>query len=195
MPEQQIAQLNSRISPRRFAKELLRKSKLLVSVYDGSFTSIDPQPESPFTPGKDPLLAQINTLLAAATNSYIREQLKFETDIPYEILNLEVSHRWNWRSGLDSSQGFAGVAENLKNSMSTNKELKVLIAHGVFDLVTPYFGSVIVTRQMSLNSIIAPNLSLKTYNGGHMFYTKDKARNTFFDDVKQFYTSTAIQTK
>jgi carboxypeptidase C (cathepsin A) len=189
LQEQQIAQLNSRISPRRFAKELLRKSKLLVSVYDGSFSSIDPEPAYPFAPGKDPLLIQINTLLAAAFNSYIREQLKFETDIPYEILNSEVSHRWNWRSGLDSAQGFAGVAENLKDSMSTNKELRVLIAHGVFDLVTPYFGSVIVTRQMSLDPAITSNLSLKIYKGGHMFYSNDTARKTFFEDAVQFYTS------
>jgi len=195
VPEQQIAQLNSRISPRRFAKELLRKSKLLVSVYDGSFTSIDPEPAYPFASGKDPFLVQINTLLAAATNNYIREQLKFETDIPYEILNSEVSYHWNWRSGLDSAQGFAGVAENLKKCMSTNKELKVLIAHGVFDLVTPYFGSVIVTRQMSLDAVVAPNLSLKTYNGGHMFYSNDTARKTFFEDVEQFYTSDTIRTK
>jgi len=187
LPAQLVEQLNARISPRRFSKELLRDSGLLVSVYDGSATAIDPEPASPFPPKDDPLLVQLNTLLAATFNSLIREQLKFETDIPYEILNREVSNRWNWHSGMDAAQGFIGVAGNLKNSMSVNKELKVLIAHGIYDLITPYFGSVIVIRQMALNPAVAANLSLKIYKGGHTFYTNAEARNLFFKDAEQFF--------
>ena len=189
LPLQRVTKLNSRVSPRLFAKELLQESGRLISVYDGSVTSIDPNPSSPFSPGIDPYIVQLNNLLAAAFNSYIREQLKFETDIPYKILNREVSRNWNWRSGLDGAQGFTGVASNLRKSMSINKELRVLIAHGIFDLVTPYFGSVIVSKQMLLDSAIAPNLSLKNYEGGHMFYTNEEARMRFFEDTRQFFTS------
>jgi len=191
LPAPRLAQLNARVSPHLFAKELLRDAGRLVSIYDGSITAIDPDPASPFPPGKDPLLVQLNTLLAAAFNSYVRDQLKFETDIPYNILNWKVSGRWNWRSGLDREQGFSGVAGNLKDSMSGNKALKVLIAHGVFDLITPYFGSEIVTRQMALDPAIAPNLSLKVYEGGHTFYTNAASRRQFFEDAKQFYTTAA----
>jgi carboxypeptidase C (cathepsin A) len=120
-------------------------------------------------------------------NSYVREQLKFETDIPYEILNKEVSKNWNWKSGLEWGQGYVGVAENLKHSMSINKDLQAFIAHGVFDLVTPYFGSVVVIRQMSLDPAIAPNLLLKVYEGGHMFYTHAGSCEMFFEDTKQFF--------
>jgi carboxypeptidase C (cathepsin A) len=192
LPAQRLAQLSGRVSSGLFAKELLRDDGLLVSLYDGSVTAIDPEPASPFPPGKDPLLVQLNNLLAAALNSYIREQLRFTTDIPYEILNYDVSKGWNWRSGLDGAQGFAGVAENLKSSMSVNQELRVFIAHGVFDLVTPYFGSVIVAGQMALDPAIAANLSLKVYEGGHMFYTNAKARQRFFADAEQFFTPAAV---
>jgi len=187
LPAQRLAQLNARVSPRIFSKELLRQEGRLVSLYDGSVTAIDPDPASPFPPGKDPLLVQLNTLLAAAFNGYVREQLKFETDIPYEILNVEVAHRWDWRSGLDGPQGYVGVAGNLKNAMSLNQQLRVFIAHGIFDLVTPYFGSVLITDQMALDPAIVSNLQLKVYPGGHMFYTHDKARQQFYTDVRQFY--------
>lgn len=187
LPVQRVARCDARISPRRFSKDLLRDANRLVSVYDGSFTAIDPDPASPFPPADDPLLVQFSTLLASAFNSYVREQLKFETDIPYEILNRKVSHQWDWRSGLDGNQGYAGVAENLKNSMSRDKDLKVLIAHGIFDLVTPYFGSVLVTRQMLLDPAVASNLSLKVYEGGHMFYTHPAARRQSFEDAENFY--------
>lgn len=189
LPLQRVAQLKSRVSPFVYAKELLRESGRLVSVYDGRITSIDPNPSSPFPPRKDPFLVQLNNLLAAAFNSYIREELKFETDIPYKILNWEVSRSWNWRSGIDGTQGFTGVAGNLKKSMSVNEELRVRITHGIFDLITPYFGSVIVGRQMSLDPAIASNLSLKNYYGGHMFYTNDDARIRFFEDSRQFFMS------
>jgi carboxypeptidase C (cathepsin A) len=189
LSEERVARLHARIPPALFAKELLSDKRRLVSQYDGSWSSIDPEPASPLPTGNDPLLVRLNTLLAAALNSYVREQLKFETDIPYKLLNRKVSEKWNWISGLERRQGFVGVAENLKRGMSVNKELKVLIAHGVFDLVTPYFGSVIVTRQMALDPAIATNLRLKVYPGGHMFYTHPTGRLRLFEDAQRLFES------
>ena len=189
LPEPQVARLRARVPPRLYVKELLRDERRLISLYDGSWTAIDPKPSSPLPPEEDPLLLRINALLTAALNSYMRMELQFETDIPYIVLNEEVSKKWNWRSGLESGQGFIGVAGNLKKSMSINKDLKVLMAHGVFDLVTPYFGSEIVARQMSLDPAVSANLTLKVYEGGHMFYTHTAARLHFFEDAGSFFRS------
>jgi len=177
-----------RIRPALFSKELLRDRERLVSVYDGSRTSIDPDPAFPLPSGQDPLLLRINAQLAGAFNHYVRDQLQFETDRAYELLNKEVFRSWNWSSGIASSQGFVGAAQELKRCMSVDIHLKVLIAHGVYDLVTPYFGSVLVTRQMSLDPAIADNLSMRVYGGGHMFYTHDSARIRFFEDARRFYS-------
>lgn len=187
LPADRAARLKARIPAFLFSKELLKKSGRLISLYDGSFTAIDPDPASTLPPREDPLLIQLNTLLTAGMNSYVRQQLKLETDISYEILNKEVSKKWNWKSGLEWGQGYVGVAQNLKHSMSINKDLKTFIAHGVFDLVTPYFGSVVVTKQMSLDPSIAPNLTLKVYEGGHMFYTHTVSRDIFYEDGRQFF--------
>jgi carboxypeptidase C (cathepsin A) len=73
--------------------------------------------------------------------------------------------------------------------MSLDENLKVLIVHGVFDLVTPYFGSVLVVRQMALDPEIRSNLNLKVYEGGHMFYTHPNGRTHFFEDARQFFRS------
>jgi carboxypeptidase C (cathepsin A) len=178
---------NARIPAFIFAKELLKDENRLISLYDGSHSSIDPEPADPFSQIEDPALVRLNILLTSALNSYIRDRLKFKTDIPYLVLNSEVSKNWNWKSTLDWGQGYAGVAENLKKSISMFEEMKVLIAHGVFDLVTPYFGSVVIIRQMSLDSRIASNIILKVYDGGHMFYTHSKGRMDFFKDAEEFY--------
>ena len=187
LPADQVARLQARIPAFLFVKDQLQKSGRLISLYDGSYMAIDPDPSSPFPLREDPLLIQLNTLLTAGMNSYVREQLKLETDTPYEILNKGVSKKWNWKSGLEQGQGYVGVAENLKHSMSINKDLKAFIAHGVFDLVTPYFGTVVVIRQMSLDPAITPNLLLKVYEGGHCSTRMLRAgicflkmRNSFF---------------
>jgi carboxypeptidase C (cathepsin A) len=75
--------------------------------------------------------------------------------------------------------------------MSWNPGLKVLVAHGLFDLVTPYLGSVVVIRQLALDPQVAGNLTLKVYPGGHMFYTNEEARRRFFEDAQQFFPTLA----
>lgn len=183
LPAEEIARLRARIPASFFAKRLLRQEERIVSLYDGSFTAIDPNPGRPLHRGEDPLLSHLNAALTTAFNSYVRRELRFETDIPYELLNRTVSRQWNWQSGIDGQQGFVGVADNLKDAMSADGNLRVLLAHGVFDLVTPYFASEIVTRQMSLDSAVAPNLSLRVYEGGHMFYRREASRRGFRDDA------------
>jgi carboxypeptidase C (cathepsin A) len=187
LPEKEIFRLNGRIPSYQFAKLLLISEHRLISVYDGSWTSINPEPASPLPIRQDALLVKLNAILAAAMNSYLRKDLRFETDIQYKVLNKEAATYWNWQSGLTGEQGFVGVADNLKKAMSINETLNVFIAHGVFDLVTPYFGSIVVARQMALNSAIASNLEIKVYFGGHMFYTHATARSRFFEDGRAFF--------
>ena len=133
---------------------------------------------------------RLNSRLTAAFHGYVRRELAFETDLPYEVLNKEVARKWDWRSGLDRAQGFVGVADNLKVGMTLNDELEVLIAHGVFDLVTPYLGSVIVARQLGLDPTIASNLTLRVYPGGHMFYTRARSRAQFAQHGRDLFERT-----
>jgi hypothetical protein len=34
--------------------------------------------------------------LAASMNGFVRKELKYETDLPYEVLSLKVNREWNW---------------------------------------------------------------------------------------------------
>jgi carboxypeptidase C (cathepsin A) len=127
--------------------------------------------------------------MTAAFNHYARKELGFDTDLPYELLNGRVTKQWNWRSGLDGDQGYVEVASDLKTGMSRNPRLKVLVAHGLYDLATPYLGSVVVIRQLALDPNVAGNLTLQVYPGGHMFYSSDEARRRFFEDARTFFGS------
>jgi carboxypeptidase C (cathepsin A) len=74
-----------------------------------------------------------------------------------------------------------------------NKDLEAFITHGGFDLVTPYFASVVVKRQMSLGPGITPNLSLKLYKSGHMFYTHAAGHEMFFEGARRFFQQAVPQ--
>ena len=187
LPQQRVTELSGKIPLDVFARELLRDKRRIISFYDGGFTAIDPDPLSPALPSEDPLLAWVNLRLTAGFNSYVRGELGFDTDLPYEMLNARVARQWSWRSGVEGNQGYAEVASDLKAGMSWNPELKVLLAHGLYDLVTPYLASVVVIRQLALDPQVAGNLTVRVYPGGHMFYLKDAARQRFFEDARTFF--------
>jgi hypothetical protein len=45
---------------------------------------------------------------------------------------------------------------------------------------------------MALDAAIRPNLTLATYNGGHMFYTRTQARRRLTEDARAFYRQATV---
>jgi len=69
--------------------------------------------------------------------------------------------------------------------------MKVLIAHGYYDMVTPYFSSERLVEQMKLQPKQREQLSIRHFGGGHMFYTWNESRRAFRDWVRSFYPGLA----
>jgi carboxypeptidase C (cathepsin A) len=186
---QDVKRWAGRVPPVFFAKQLLSDKGFLVSLYDGSITQIDPNPARQILAGGDPYLDSLNAPVTAAFNSYVRNQLNFRTDLPYLLLNEAVFESWNWRSGIQGEQGFVEAVTDLKQALSLNPDMRVFIAHGVFDLVTPYFASEIAIRQMGLHQLIRNNISLNIYHGGHMPYLHRKSLDAMFEDADRFFSA------
>jgi carboxypeptidase C (cathepsin A) len=55
--------------------------------------------------------------------------------------------------------------------------------------LTPYGASRYVIDHLP-NELAAGRAELKTYRGGHMFYTRAQSRRSFAGDVKAFYGNT-----
>jgi carboxypeptidase C (cathepsin A) len=186
LPPETVARDRGRVPSREFVKALLRDRGRVLSPYDGSFDLADPNPASPVTRGDDPLLMLVTAELSAAFNAYLRDELKFDTDLRYEALNREVSRRWDWQAG-GASQGYLGVGDDLKHALTVSPGFRVLIAHGLYDLVTPYATSAYVVRQMHLDPTTRSRVQLTTYPAGHMVYTHEDARTAFWRDAAAFY--------
>ena len=165
LSKEYIDQNNLRFYVGRVNKELLRKEGKTVGRYDTRVTGYD-RDNAGEQFDYDPSFE--NTVYgpyAAAINDYIRRTLKYENDIPYEILSGRV-YPWPF-----STNKYLNVAETLRSAMTKNPFLKVWIANGYFDMATPYFQTRDVVNHMGLRKELKSNITLTYYPSGHMIYT------------------------
>ncbi len=184
IPADFIERANMRIRIDRFDKELLRAARRSVGRLDGRFIGIDKDAAGE-SPDYDPSYAAIYGEYTAAFNDYIRRELKYETDTPYEILTSKV-RPWNY----DSAQNrFVDVSETLRGAMSQNPYLKVYVANGFYDLATPFAATRYTFARLSLDPEIKKNVSMSDFAGGHMMYIDRKAHAKLRQDVVNFIRS------
>src|SRR5258706_15457170 len=131
-----VERTNLRIGDQRFFKELLRDQGLTVGRLDSRFTGRD-RDSAGETAESDPSYAAIQGPFTAMLNAYVRGDLKYESDLPYEILTGRV---WPW-SFKDYENRYVDVAETLRTAINRNPALKVFVANGYFDGATPYFAT------------------------------------------------------
>jgi carboxypeptidase C (cathepsin A) len=188
-----IERQGGRISSEVFARELLRHAQQIVGLYDASVVAIDPFPDRPLFEGNDPTLDGLDRLFTGAINSHLREQLGVETDLTYRLLSWDAFKAWQYDHKGEFKQGFLSAVDDLRAGMALNSHMQVLINHGVYDLVTPYFASNYLVDLMKLHPQLRGNLTLQHYQGGHMFYTWDQSRQQWFRDMQAFYAKAQSQ--
>src|SRR5262249_37085256 len=85
LPARVIEDNDLRVDSSTFRKMLLHDEGLIIGRYDARITGRDGTP-SARSPRFDPSYAATYGPFSAAMNAYLREELKFEDDLPYEIL-------------------------------------------------------------------------------------------------------------
>lgn len=191
LPPDLVQRHRGRIDIVTFARELLRHRQRILGLYDGSVTAIDPFPNRLLNEGTDPTLEGIDRLFTGAINSHLRSTLGVNTTLTYNLLSFDVFKAWEFLPEGEYRQGFVGSVDDLRVGMALNPYLKVYITHGIYDLVTPYFSSEHLKDMMNLNPELRSNLTLRHFQGGHMFYTWDESRRQWFDDMQVFYRQTS----
>jgi carboxypeptidase C (cathepsin A) len=78
------------------------------------------------------------------------------------------------------------VVDDLRNDLANDAQVRVLVAHGANDLVTPYFGTQLLLDQLPTYGS-ADRVKLAVYAGGHMFYNRDASRKGLRDDAAAMF--------
>ncbi|MEW6240472.1 MAG: peptidase S10 [Chloroflexota bacterium] len=176
-----IERSNLRVKDQHFFKELLRERGQTVGRLDSRFLGRDRLGVTE-APEYDPLLTNVMGPYTAAFYDYVRADLKFESDIPYEILNGKV---WPW-SFNEFENRFVYVAETLRQAMTYNPHLKVFVANGYYDLGTPYFATEYTFNHLGLDESLRGNVSMGYYEAGHMMYIHIPSLAALKRDLAEF---------
>jgi carboxypeptidase C (cathepsin A) len=179
-----IERTNLRIIDQHFFKELLRESGRTVGRLDSRFLGVDRLGVTERAE-YDPLLTNVKGPYTAGFYDYVRSELKFESDLPYEILNGKV---WPWSYSAFENQ-YANVTETMRKAMTYNPHLKVFVANGYYDLGTPYFATEYTFNHLGLNRSLHQNVSMEYYEAGHMMYIHMPSLKKMKADLSKFIKS------
>jgi carboxypeptidase C (cathepsin A) len=156
---------NLRVEKGRFWKELLRDRGLSVGRLDSRYTGIDKDAAGE-NPDADPAMSNWDGPFAGAVNTYVRDELKWETDVKYVI--------WGdvrpWRQDPQTR-----VGDMLRRAMTQNPYLRVLVFEGYYDGATDYFSAQYTISHIDPSGALNKRFEFAFFESGHMMYLKNSA--------------------
>jgi len=183
LSERLVLDHDLRVDPAAFREELLADERLILGRFDGRITGRDGDQASSdplFDPSYDAALGP----LAAAMNAYVREDLKFESDLPYRVL----TGVGPWPQ---EQNRYSSTARQLGEAMSRNHHLRVLVQTGACDLAVPYRSMVHSINHLAIDPELLRNVSYATYDSGHMMYLRREDLAKLERDLRAFLAAPA----
>lgn len=172
-----------RLDGQRFMKELLRTDSKTVGRFDSRYTGKDVTGVSE-RPDYDPSYTAVQGSYTEGFNSYVRKQLRYETELPYEILTGRVQP---WNYGQAGNGRYVNVAPTLRSAMIANPDLRVLVANGYYDLATPFAATKYTFNHLGGDRKLLDCVTMTYYEAGHMMYLHKPSLLKLKDDIARFY--------
>ena len=173
-----IIQHNLNVPTSFFWKELLRDKGYTIGRLDSRYLGIDKN-DAGVSPDFSPEFVSWLHSFTPPINYYLREHLKFNTDISYNML--ENVNPWDKRDD--------NVRDNLRLAMAQNPYLKVLVQSGYFDGATTYFAAKYTIWQVDPSGKMKDRFTFKNYRSGHMMYLRKDDLITANDDIREFISN------
>ena len=161
LSEDYVDRADLRIEHWRFFGELLRSERRTAGRLDGRFSG--PMASAiAENMDADPSHDAIAGPYAAAFNHYVREELGYANDLPYEQISRRVDP-WSFKE-------FEGrpidVTPKLERAMRQNPHLRVHVAYGYYDGATPHFAAEDVIAHLNLPDELRANIEHAYYEAG-----------------------------
>jgi carboxypeptidase C (cathepsin A) len=166
-----VDRVNLRPEHVRFLTELLRDERRTVGRLDGRFAGWDSDyAREHWT--SDPSIDAIMGPYTAALNHYVREELGYRSDLPYEILTDRV-RPWSFK---EFEGQHVHVLDKLAEAMRANPHMRVHVACGYHDAATPYFAAEHAFAHLEIPAEVAANIEFAYHQAGHMMYLHEPSR-------------------
>jgi carboxypeptidase C (cathepsin A) len=155
------------------------------SAYDATVTDPDPFPLETLSEPPDPVLEGLKAPISSAMVSIYHDRLQWRPDTPYRLFGQQAAHQWQWPRGTRAQS-----VSFLRTALALDANLRVFVAHGLFDLVTPYLATQLMLAQIPRGAG-AGRVRMEVYPGGHMFYTDDQSRAAWRSAAQDLYRAGA----
>lgn len=186
-----------RVPAARFRSELLREEGLVVGYSDGGYVAKARDPKAVVPMVEDPSSFVVDYAYGAALNEYFAEDLEVSMDRPYLTWNPEVGKNWRWSPDLSvfsspqayrqaKRTGRIEVASQLAKALAKNRNLRVSVAMGYFDLYTPFFDAERVFANFGIDQ---SRVEMNYYESGHLIWIRDAQRAALVADLRQFLSA------
>lgn len=182
LSESYVDRVNLRIEHVRFFTELLRERGLTTGRMDGRFTTWEPDGGREHM-SDDASISRIIGAYAAGINHYLRSELGYSNDLPYEILSADVNRAWSYS---DFEGRPVSVVGDLSKAMRSNPHLRLHVACGHYDGATPYYAAEHVLAHLQIPEPLRSNVETAYYPAGHMMYVHEESRVRQSKDLADF---------
>jgi carboxypeptidase C (cathepsin A) len=176
-----VDRVNLRPEHIRFLTEVLRDRRLVVGRIDGRFTGWDTDYGREMW-SSDPSIDAIVGPYTAALNHYVRAELEYSNDLPYEILTDRV-YPWSYK---EFENSYVFVQDKLAAAMRANPHMRVHVDCGYHDLATPYYAAEHSFAHLQIPPELAANIDYSYYEAGHMMYLHEPSRIAQAQELARF---------
>jgi carboxypeptidase C (cathepsin A) len=173
-----------RVDPDVFGRELLRPDRRRLGRFDSRCTAYDVNVSSD-NANDDPSFNLVQGAYTAAVNHYLRSELAFDEDMPYNVL-VDVSP---WKLVDPNQGGYLDVGSKLRAATDRNPGLRVLLMSGYYDLATPFLAAEWTLDHIRVQPSLRSNFVKRRYEAGHMMYVHEPSLVGMRQDLEAFVTA------
>ena len=180
-----ILQHNLDLPNQFFWKELLRdKTGQTIGRLDSRYLGIDKIEAGDGTDYNPEITSWLHSF-TPAINDYIQKELKFVTDIKYNMFG--PVRPWDNENNT--------VRDDLRKAMAANPYLKVLNQSGYYDGATTYFTAKYTLSQIDPSGKMKDRMFFKGYRSGHMMYLRHQDLISANEDLRDFIKKSSANGK
>lgn len=183
IPEAEIRARRLRLDIVAFSNHLLRDRERFLGLYDGRLTA----PGYSWSMDEDPTMALAGEPYKTGLMRFFTETVGIKPKRPYVYSSMTAFRAWDFTLGFKGRLGFVSTSEELARAMRRLPFMRVYLAMGRYDLVTPPESAL-----QSLSRIDAPeetvrkNIRSRIYEGGHMMYCNPEALEALSRDLREW---------
>ncbi|WP_417450834.1 S10 family peptidase [Kordiimonas sp.] len=179
---QYVRNANLRVNNMRFMKELLRDEGYVTGRLDSRYKGQDYEGTGERFDG-DPSGYGIDAAYTAGIYQYLQNDLGVDIERRYEVLSGTPGKHWAEPRKRGYSEGYPNVAPHVGEAMRQNKDFRVLVANGYYDLATPFFAT---ENTFNANGIDTSRVEFTYYESGHMMYVHQPSIEKLVTDIRTF---------